>query len=157
MSERTLRRTREYSGNKYHLIRDCVQAQKPFAIYNFTSSDQYNSFLNDLDSFGELTYAVQTITSLAKAGQHIKMIYPSIFITNEDSKVTLDEFKHIVEGSLKHYNLDSIICLYDGAISIFYKNGQHHPIGNKIYASHQVSEFNSDYYQIESMYYTFLM
>lgn len=157
MSERSLRRTREYSGNKYHLIRDCVQLQKPFAIYNFTSSDQYNTFLNDLDAYGELTYVIQTITSLAQASNRVRMVYPSIFVTNEESKVSLDEFKSIVEGSLKYYKLDSVVCLYDGSVSIFYRNGEHHPIGNTIYASPQIAEFESDYYQVESIYYTFLM
>lgn len=157
MSERTLRRSREYSGNKYHLIRDCVQKQQPFAIYNFISTDQYNAFLNDLDAFGDLNYIVQTITSLAEAGRNVRMVYPSIFITNVETDIPLENFKEIVKGSLSHYKLDSVICLYDGIVSIFYKNGDHHPIGNTIYSSNQIGEFESDYYQVESAYYTFLM
>lgn len=153
---RTLRRTREYSGNRYHLIRNCVQEQKPFAIYNFTTSDQYNNFLNDLDSFGQLNYVVQTITSLSLAERKVRLVFPSIFVTNEETPVSLDEFKQIVKGSLGHYKLDSIVCLYDGNVSIFYKNGDHHPIGNQIYGSQQIGEFQSDYYQVESMYYTFI-
>jgi hypothetical protein len=153
---RTLRHTREFDGNRYHLIRDCVQMQKPFAIYNFTTSKQYNEFLNDLDTFGRLNYAIQTITSLSQAENRIRLVYPSIFITNEGTDVSLDQFKQIVKGSLDHYKLDSVVCLYDGRVAVFYKNGTHHPLGNTIYASSQMSEFNSDFYQIESTYYTFI-
>lgn len=154
--DRSLRRSREYDGNRYHLIRDCVQQQKPFAIYNFTSMKQYNEFLNDLDTFEKLNYVIQTITSLSKIEQRIRMVYPSIFVTNEGTAVSLDEFKEIIKGSLAHYNLDSIVCLYDGAVSVFYRNGDHHTIGNTIYGSNQINEFQSDFYQIESIYYTFL-
>jgi hypothetical protein len=153
---RILRHSREYNGNRYGLIRDCIQQQKPFAIYNFTSPKQYNEFLKDLDSFGKLNYCVQTITSLAEQGNRIRMVYPSIFVTNEGTGIKLDEFKKIIKGSLDHYKLDSIVCLYDGSVSVFYKNGNHHSIGNQIYGSTQMHEFNSDFYQIESMYYTFL-
>lgn len=154
--DRILRRSREYNGNKYHLIRDCVQQQKPFAIYNFTSYNQYNEFLNDLDTFGELNYVIQTITSLSKADRKIRMVYPSIFITNEGTKVSTDSFKDIVRGSMSHYKLDSIVCLYDGVVSVFYRNGSHHSIGNTVYGSTQINEFQSDFYQIESTYYTFI-
>jgi hypothetical protein len=153
---RSLRRTREYSGNRYHLIRDCVQYQKPFAIYNFTSSQQYNQFLSDLDAFGKLNYCIQTITSLAQRGNHIRQVFPSIFVTNEGTEVSTNDFKQIVKGSLGHYKLDSVVCLYDGAVSVFYKDGSHHSIGSQIYGSGQIHEFNSDYYQVESTYYTFL-
>jgi len=154
--DRSLRRSREYDGNRYHLIRDCVQQQKPFAIYNFTSMKQYNEFLNDLDTFEKLNYVIQTITSLSKIEQRVRMVYPSIFVTNEGTSVSIDEFKEIIRGSLAHYNLDSIVCLYDGAVSVFYRNGDHHSIGNTIYGSNQINEFQSDFYQIESIYYTFL-
>lgn len=154
--DRSLRRSREYDGNRYHLIRDCVQQQKPFAIYNFTSMKQYNEFLNDLDTFEKLNYVIQTITSLSKIEQRVRMVYPSIFVTNEGTTVSLDEFKDIIKGSLAHYNLDSIVCLYDGAVSVFYRNGDHHTIGNTIYGSNQINEFQSDFYQVESIYYTFL-
>ena len=153
---RTLRHTREFNGNRYHLVRDCVQEQKPFAIYNFTSAGQYNEFLNDLDAFGKLNYVIQTITSLAKVEQRVRMVYPSIFITNEGTDISLDEFKEIVKGSLTYYKLDSVVCLYDGKVSVFYKNGQHHSLGNNIYSSSQIYEFNSDFYQIEGTYYTFI-
>jgi hypothetical protein len=156
MMNRSLRLSREYDGNRYHLVRDCVQQQKPFAIYNFTSSNQYNEFLNDLDAFGKLNYVVQTITSLSQVEKRIRLVYPSIFLTNEGTKISLDEFKQIVQGSLSHYKLDSVVCLYDGKVSVFYKNGNHHSIGNTIYGSSQINEFNSDFYQIESTYYTFI-
>lgn len=153
---RSLRLSREYDGNRYHLIRDCVQQQKPFAIYNFTSSNQYNEFLNDLDSFGELNYVIQTITSLSQMENRIRLVYPSIFITNEGTNVKLDDFKNIVKGSLSYYKLDSVVCLYDGRVSVFYKDGKHHPLGNNIYGSSQINEFQSDFYQIEGIYYTFI-
>lgn len=153
---RKLRTTREYNGNRYHIIRDCVQYQKPFAIYNFTSAAQYEAFLHDLDTYGKLNYCTQSITSLAKRSQKIRQVFPSIFVTNEGTTVQLDEFKQIVKGSLDYYNLDSVVCLYDGAVSVFYKNGDHHSIGSRIYGSTQIQEFQSDFYQVESTYYTFI-
>jgi hypothetical protein len=153
---RSLRRSREYDGNRYHLIRDCVQYQKPFAIYNFTSAEQYNTFLKDLDSFGKLNYCVQTISSLEKRGLNMRLVFPSIFVTNEGTNIPIDDFKKIVSGSLTHYKLDSVVCLYDGSVSVFYRDGSHHFVGNQIYGSTQIQEFNSDFYQIESMFYTFL-
>lgn len=84
------------------------------------------------------------------------MVFPSIFVTNEDTSVSLDDFKEMIKGSLKHYKLDSVVCLYDGAVSVFYKNGSHHFIGNRIYGSSQIRDFNSDFYQVESTYYTFV-
>lgn len=152
---RILRHTREHMGNRYHLVRECVQAQKPFAIYNFTNSKQYNQFLYDLDQYGKLNYVLQTITSV-DASNRARRVFPSIFVTNEGTDVTLDQFKEMVKGSIKHYNLDSIVCLYDGAISVFYKNGEHHEIGSSLYASGSIQEFNSDFYQIEGIYYCFI-
>lgn len=152
---RLLRHTREYMGNRYHLVRECVQAQKPFAIYNFTNSKQYNQFLQDLDQYGKLNYVLQTIATVDYS-RGMKRVFPSIFVTNENTDVTLDQFKEMVKGSLKHYNLDSVVCLYDGSISVFYKNGDHHEIGNSLYASNNIQEFNSDFYQIESVYYCFI-
>jgi hypothetical protein len=84
------------------------------------------------------------------------MVFPSIFVTNEGTSILTEDFKKIVSGSLPHYKLDSVVCLYDGAVSVFYKNGSHHFIGNQIYGSSQIQEFNSDFYQVESTYYTFL-
>jgi hypothetical protein len=75
---------------------------------------------------------------------------------NKDTNIKLDDFKKIIKESISHYKLDSIVCLYDGAISVFYKDGNHHSIGSSIYSSNQMHEFNSDFYQIESIYYTFI-
>lgn len=152
---RVLRHTREHMGNRYHLVRECVQAQKPFAIYNFTNSKQYNQFLYDLDNYGKLNYVLQTITSVDMSNQ-VRRVFPSIFVTNEGTDINLDQFKEMVKGSIKHYNLDSIVCLYDGAVSVFYKNGEHHEIGSSLYASSSIQEFNSDFYQIEGIYYCFI-
>lgn len=152
---RVLRHTREHMGNRYHLVRECVQAQKPFAIYNFTNSKQYNQFLYDLDNYGKLNYVLQTITSVDMSNR-VRRVFPSIFVTNEGTNVNLDQFKEMVKGSIKHYNLDSIVCLYDGAVSVFYKNGEHHEIGSSLYASSSIQEFNSDFYQIEGIYYCFI-
>lgn len=153
---RTLRHTREYIGNRYHLVRDCVQEQKPFVIYNFTNSKQYNTVLNDIDAYGKLQYVAQVLHSIEQSGSTIRRLYPSIFLTNVGTEVSNDQFKEMVKGSLKHYNLDSIVCLYDGAISVFYKNGEYHDIGQTIYASNTISEFQTDFYQIESTYYCFV-
>ena len=153
---RSLRRSREYAGNRYNLIRDCVQYQKPFAIYNFTTADQYNTFLKDLDAFGKLNYCIQTISSLEKRNLNMRLVFPSVFVTNEGTSISTDDFKKIVSGSLSHYKLDSVVCLYDGAVSVFYRDGSHHFVGNQIYGSSQIQEFNSDFYQVESTYYTFL-
>lgn len=153
---RTLRHTREYSGNRYHLIRDCVQEQKPFVIYNFTSSKQYNQVLYDLDRYGKLNYVVQTLNSVNFTSR-IRRAFPSIFVTNVETDVSNDQFKEMAKGSIKHYDLDSIVCLYDGAVSVFYKNGENHEIGNTIYASTNIQEFNSDFYQVESIYYCFVL
>jgi hypothetical protein len=152
---RVLRHTREHMGNRYHLVRECVQAQKPFAIYNFTNSKQYNQFLYDLDNYGKLSYVLQTITSVDMSNR-VRRVFPSIFVTNEGTDVNLDQFKEMVKGSIKHYNLDSIVCLYDGAVSVFYKNGENHEIGSSLYASSSIQEFNSDFYQIEGIYYCFI-
>jgi len=152
---RVLRHTREHMGNRYHLVRECVQAQKPFAIYNFTNSKQYNQFLYDLDNYGKLSYVLQTITSVDMSNR-VRRVFPSVFVTNEGTNINLDQFKEMVKGSIKHYNLDSIVCLYDGAVSVFYKNGEHHEIGSSLYASSSIQEFNSDFYQIEGIYYCFI-
>lgn len=153
---RSLRKSREYDGNRYNLVRDCVQEQKPFVIYNFTNSKQYNKILEDLDSYGKLNYCLQALHSLDQAGNLIRRIYPSIFVTNVGTEVANEDFKNMVKGSIKHYELDSIVCLYDGAVSVFYKNGEAHPIGTNIYGSIQFQEFQSDFYQIESKYYAFI-
>lgn len=153
---RSLRKSREYDGNRYHLVRDCVQNQHPFVIYNFTSSKQYNQVLSDLDGYGKLSYAIQVLHSVEQSGFTRRHLYPSLFVTNLGTDVTNDQFKQMVRGSISHYKLDSIVCLYDGAVSVFYKNGDHHEIGNTIYGSNSIQEFQSDFYQIESMYYCFI-
>lgn len=153
---RILRHTREYIGNRYHLIRDCVQEQKPFVIYNFTNSKQYNQVLQDLDNYGKLPYVLQVLHSIDQSGGRIKRSYPSIFVTNLDSEISNDAFKEMVRGSIKHYGLDSIVCLYDGGVSVFYKNGQNLELGQTIYSSNQIGEFNTDFYQVESAYYCFV-
>lgn len=155
--EKVIRKTREFQGNRYAFIRDCVQAQKPFAIYNFTNAKQYNQFLLDLDKFGKLTYVLQVLHSFDPRTGRGRMQFPSIFVTNDGTEVSLDDFKTIVKGSMKHYSLDSVVCLYDGQVAVFYKNGDHHVIGSDVYSSTHPHEFQSDCYQIESLFYTFLV
>lgn len=154
--EKVIRKTREVQGNRYSFIRDCVQAQRPFAIYNFVNAKQYNQFMSDLDKFGKLNYILQVLHSVDPATQRGLMKFPSIFITNHDTEVSTEDFKNIVKGSMKHYNMDSIICLYDGAAAVFYKNGDHHVIGRDVYSSTHRDEFQSDCYQIEGIFYTFI-
>jgi hypothetical protein len=149
--EKMIRKTREIQGNRYTAIRDCVQAQKPFAIYNFTNAKQYSSFLKDLDNYGKLNYVLQVLKPASSM-----MRYPSIFITNDGTDVAIDDFKTIVRGSMKHYNLDSVVCLYDGQVAVFYKNGDHNVIGSDIYSSTHIDEFQSDCYQLEGIFYTFI-
>lgn len=154
--EKVIRKTREIQGNRYSAIRDCVQAQKPFAIYNFIDAKQYNAFLLDLDRFGKLKYVLQVLHSVDHRSGRRRIQVPSIFITNDGTDVSLDDFKTIVKGSMKHYKLDSVVCLYDGNVGVFYKNGDSHMIGTDIYSSIDQAEFASDYYQLESLYYTFV-
>jgi hypothetical protein len=154
---RILRHTREYMGNRYHLVRDCVQNQRPFVIYNFTTPTQYNKVLADLDQYGKLNYALQVLHSLDQSGMTIRRVYPSIFVTNYETSVDHESFKNMVKGSMAAYELDSIVCLYDGEVSAFYKNGDHHSVGSTIYASTQFGEFRSDFYQIEGTYYAFIV
>jgi hypothetical protein len=75
-------------GNRYHLVRECVQAQKPFAIYNFTNSKQYNQFLYDLDNYGKLSYVLQTITSVDMSNR-VRRVFPSVFVTNEGTEMDI--------------------------------------------------------------------
>jgi hypothetical protein len=133
-----------------------VQEQKPFVIYNFTNSKQYNQVLKDLDGYGKLQYVLQILHSIDQSGGRIKRSYPSIFVTNLGTDITNEAFKEMVRGSIKHYGLDSIVCLYDGGISVFYQNGQNHEVGQTVYSSNQIDEFNTDFYQIESAYYCFI-
>lgn len=154
--EKTFRKSREISGNRYQAIRDCVQEQKPFAIYNFLNQKQYTAFLKDLDSFGRLNYVLQVLHAVDPRTGLRRLRVPSIFITNDGTDVSTDDFKQIVRGSMTHYNLDSVICLYDGQVEAFYRNGDHHYIGGDIYSSTQIHEFQSDFYQLQGVYYTFV-
>jgi len=154
--EKVIRKTREIQGNRYSAIRDCVQSQKPFAIYNFLNAKQYNQFLLDLDKFGKLKYVLQVLHAIEPRSGIRRLKVPSIFITNDGTTVSTEDFKSIVKGSIKYYSLDSIICLYDGRVGVFYKNGDHHIIGNDIYSSTNIQDFRSDFYQLESVYYTFI-
>lgn len=154
--EKSFRKSREINGNKYAAIRDCIQEQKPFAIYNFTNPQQYQKFLKDLDSFGRLGYVLQVLHAVDPRTGLRRLRVPSIFVTNDGTDVSLDDFKSIVRGSMSHYNLDSIICLYDGQVEVFYKNGDHHMVGVDVYSSTQIDEFQTDFYQLEGIYYTFV-
>lgn len=144
-----VRKTREILSNHYGVIRDAVQYKRPFVIVNFVTKEQMSRFMNDLDLYGRLPYIIQDIKS-----QHSS--FPSIFITNHDSTVSLPEFQAIVKHMMSNYKIDSIVCLYNGGVSVFYKNGEHSPIGEHIYGSGDPTEFTSDYYKVGSHCYTFL-
>jgi len=109
----------------------------------------------DLSKFGQLAYVRQTFM----ASPHMTaypVIYPSLFVTNHGTEVPLEEFKKMTIGSIKHYGLDSIICLVDGSICSYYRNGDHHSIGSDIYTSLDPNQFDSYYFQLESTFYTFV-
>jgi len=144
-----VRKSREILSNHFGVIRDAVQYKRPFIIVNFITKEQMNRFLNDLDIYGRLPYILQEI-------KHDKASFPSIFITNHESTVSLREFQALVQQMMRNYKLDSIVCLYDGGVSVFYKNGSHSPIGEQIYGSTDPTEFTSDYYKVGSHCYTFL-
>jgi hypothetical protein len=144
-----IRKTREILDNHFGVIRDAVQYKRPFVIVNFVTKEQMNRFLNDLDLYGRLPYIIQEIRS------H-KSNFPSIFITNHGSTVSLPEFQALVKHMIGQYKLDSIVCLYNGGVSVFYKNGEHSPIGEEIYGSTDPTIFTSDYYKVGSHCYTFL-
>ena len=108
----------------------------------------------DLSRFGELPYIRQSFIANAKSGGY-PIVYPSLFVTNHGTQVDLEEFKRLAVGSMKQYGLDSLICLYDGAITSYYRNGEHYSIGTDIITSLDPKIFESYYFQIESTYYTF--
>lgn len=143
------RKTREILDNHYGTIRDAVQYKRPFVIVNFVTKEQMSRFLNDLDQFGRLPYIIQEI-------RHQHTAFPSIFITNHDSSVSLREFQAMVMQMMRNYKLDSIVCLYGGGVSVFYRNGSHSAIGSTIYSSNDPNEFTSDYYKVGGHCYTFL-
>lgn len=143
------RKTREIQSNHFGTIRDAVQYKRPFVIVNFITKEQMSRFLNDLDQFGRLPYIIQEI-------RHDKTSFPSIFITNHGSTVSLPEFQALIMQMMRNYKLDSIICLYDGGVSIFYRNKSHSQIGSTIYGGTDPNEFTSDYYKVGGYCYTFI-
>lgn len=145
----------EYEGNRVNLVRETVQRKLPFAIFTFSNPKIYRQFLTDLSKFGSLPYVRQTFMTNHQMGGY-PIIYPSIFVTNVGSDVTDADFKQMMLGSLKQYHIDSIICLYAGQISSYYKNGDKHSIGTDIYTSLNPTEFDSYYFKVESTCYTFV-
>jgi hypothetical protein len=133
----------EYEGNRVNLVRETIQRKQPFAIFTFSNPKIYRQFLTDL-----------SMTNHQMGGYPI--IYPSIFITNVGSEVSDQDFKNMMLGSLKQYHIDSIICLYAGQISSYYKNGDRHSIGTDIYTSLNPQEFDTYYFKVESTCYTFV-
>ena len=145
----------EYEGNRVNLVRETIQRKQPFAIFTFSNPKIYRQFLTDISKFAALPYVRQTfMTNAQMAGYPI--IYPSIFLTNVGSEIPDADFKRMMLGSLKQYHIDSIICLFAGQISSYYKNGDHHSIGTDIYTSLNPQEFDSYYFKVESTCYTFL-
>lgn len=145
----------EYDGNRVNLVRETIQRKQPFAIFTFSNPKIYRQFLTDISKFAALPYVRQTfMTNAQMAGYPI--IYPSIFLTNTGSEVSNTDFKRMMLGCLKQYNIDSIICLFAGQISSYYKNGDHYSIGTDIYTSLNPQEFDSYYFKVESTCYTFL-
>ena len=145
----------EYEGNRVNLVREVIQRKQPFAVFTFSNPKIYRQFLTDLSKFGELPYVRQTFIPNVRMGGY-PVVYPSIFVTNIGSQVTDSAFKQMMLGSLKQYHIDSIICLYAGQISSYYKNGEHYTIGTDIYTSLDPVEFDSYYFKVESTCYTFL-
>ena len=145
----------EYEGNRVNLVRETIQRKHPFALFTFSNPKIYRQFLTDLSKFGSLPYVRQTFIPNAHMGGY-PIIYPSIFVTNVGSQVADSDFKQMMLGSLKQYHIDSIICLYAGQISSYYKNGDHNTIGTDIYTSLDPQEFDSYYFKVESTCYTFV-
>lgn len=143
------RKTREILDNHYGVIRDAVQYKRPFVIVNFVTKEQLNRFLGDLDQYGRLPYILQEI-------RHNHSSFPSIFITNHESSVSLREFQAIIMQMMRNYKIDSIVCLYNGGVSVFYRNGSHSQIGSEIYGSNDPNEFNGDHYKVNGRCYTFI-
>lgn len=145
----SFRRTREILDNRFSVIRDAVQYKRPFVIINFVTKEQMNRLLSDLNTFSRLPFILQTIRSQGNS-------FPSIFITNFNSTVSLPEFKELIRQVMRNYKIDSVICLFNGEIAVFYSNGTHHSIGEEIYSTLDPNEINSDYYQLDGKYYTFI-
>ena len=145
----------EYEGNRVNLVREVIQRKQPFAVFTFSNPKIYRQFLTDLSKFATLPYVRQTFMTNHQMGGY-PIIYPSIFITNVGSAVSDQDFKNMMLGSLKQYHIDSIICLYAGQISSYYKNGDRHSIGTDIYTSLNPQEFDTYYFKVESTCYTFV-
>ena len=145
----------EYEGNRVNLVRETIQRKQPFSIFTFSNPKIYRQFLTDLSKFATLPYVRQTFMTNHQMGGY-PIIYPSIFITNVGSEVSDQDFKNMMLGSLKQYHIDSIICLYAGQISSYYKNGDRHSIGTDIYTSLNPQEFDTYYFKVESTCYTFV-
>lgn len=145
----------EYEGNRVNLIRETVQRKQPFAIFTFSNPKIYRQFLTDLSKFAALPYVRQTFMANHHMGGY-PLIYPSIFVTNVGSEVSDSNFKQMMLGCLKQYHIDSIICLYAGQISAYYKNGERHSIGTDIYTSLDPLVFENYYFKVESTCYTFV-
>jgi hypothetical protein len=145
----------EYEGNRVNLVRETIQRKQPFAVFTFSNPKIYRQFLTDLSKFAALPYVRQTFMTNHQMGGY-PIIYPSIFVTNVGSDVSDQDFKNMMLGSLKQYHIDSIICLYAGQISSYYKNGDKHTIGTDIYTSLNPQEFETYYFKVESTCYTFV-
>ncbi len=145
----------EYEGNRVNLVRETIQRKQPFVIFTFSNPKIYRQVLTDLSKFGALPYVRQTFIPNVQMGGY-PIIYPSIFVTNVGSDVKDGEFKQMMLGSLKQYHIDSIICLYAGQLSSYYKNGDTHSIGTDIYTTLDPREFESYYFKLESTCYTFV-
>ena len=145
----------EFEGNRVNLVRETIQRKQPFAIFTFSNPKTYRQFLTDISKFAALPYVRQTFMTNHQMGGY-PLIYPSIFLTNVGSEVPDSEFKTMMLGCLKHYMIDSIICLYAGNISSYYKNGEHNTIGTDIYTSLDPQVFDSYYFKVESTCYTFV-
>ena len=145
----------EYEGNRVNLVRETIQRKQPFAVFTFSNPKIYRQFLTDLSKFAALPYVRQTFMTNHQMGGY-PIIYPSIFVTNVGSEVSDQDFKNMMLGSLKQYHIDSIICLYAGQISSYYKNGDKHSIGTDIYTSLNPQEFETYYFKVESTCYTFV-
>ena len=145
----------EYEGNRVNLVRETIQRKQPFAVFTFSNPKIYRQFLTDLSKFAALPYVRQTFMTNHQMGGY-PIIYPSIFVTNVGSDVSDQDFKNMMLGSLKQYHIDSIICLYAGQISSYYKNGDKHSIGTDIYTSLNPQEFDTYYFKVESTCYTFV-
>jgi hypothetical protein len=143
------RKHREILGNRYATIRDSIQKQRPFVIINFLTEGVYMNFLNELDSFGKIQYILQDI-------YHGRKKYPSVFLTNEGTDISVDEFREIVKQIMKNHHIDSVMALYEGKVGVVYRDGKGHVIGESIYSTLDPSEIRGDKYHLDGKFYTFI-